>query len=64
MTLACFNLDGKTPLVIESFIILHKGFEMVLLAHFNNGIGQENNPYALLCGVERISNSTSEAVTG
>ena len=60
----CFNLDGKTPLVMESFMILHKGFDITLLAHFNIRVGQENNPYALLCGVERISNSTSEGVTG
>ena len=45
-------------------MILHKGFDITLLAHFNIRVGQENNPYALLCGVERISNSTSEGVTG
>ena len=67
MTLACFYLDGKTPLVVESFnIILQRAgpFDIVLLAHLNVRIGQENNAYALLCGVERISNSTSEGVTG
>ena len=64
MTLACFNLDGKTPLVIESFIILYRGFDIILLAHLNIRIGRENNPYALLFGVEKISDSTSEGVTG